>query len=441
MDRKSLIEALKGNGYTGSETDPAAVKSWLGSQGLQTDTVDAPDGTVLKFDDVWAKAPSMKLKAPTAPTRGNQADPGRTPEITIKGRWLDNARKSYDRMAARGETKFADHTEAEWFAAGVRLAAFGSRGKEYEQKAADTEIWHKTMSGLHNYTGGALIPEEFSPEIMWATETYGTAFKLARVRTMTRETLEIPRKTAIGSMVHRLATGSYDVSDDSYDNVTLNARDIGRLIRLNQNLVDDAAVNVADDLMKSITEARAIRIDSDYFLGDGTSTYGNQRGLISALRSGAYINASGGTWSAVTVSDLINLAGVVENVDWARCCFVSSRQFYWQVVMNKDSATSQFRELAGPGINGSDASFRGWPWYFSQVMPTATAATQKCVYFGDFMGGSTIGLRKSIDVAMSDSYYFNTGDLAMRASTRSVVNINSDGRTGTYGNIVGLVTT
>ena len=439
MDRKSLIEALKGNGYTGSDTDPAAVKSWMASQGIDTNEVDAPDGTKLKFDDVWAKAPTMKLRAPSATPVGNPADPGRGPEVMVKGRWREKAKKAYDIKAQLGKTAYADSDEAEFATAQIRLVTAGQ--KHYDQKRADMEIVQKAMAGVHNYTGGALIPESYVAQLIYLTETYGVARKVANVVTMTRDIQRQPRKTGIVTMAHRAATGSFALSDNAYDTVNLTAKDVGCLVKVNINLFDDAAINVADDINSSVAEAQLIREDSDYVLGDGTATYGNQLGLANALPSGAYIDASGNAWSAIVSGDIAKIIGSVENVNPARLAFMGTRQWYAQVGIRMNIELQRFKEIIGPSTGGGDASLLGYPFYFTQVMPTASASASKCLYFGDFMGGSMLGVRKDVQIATSDSFYFDTGDIAIRAHARMNVNIHGDGRGSTYGPIVCLKTT
>jgi HK97 family phage major capsid protein len=242
-------------------------------------------------------------------------------------------------------------------------------------------------------------------------------------------------------MAHRAATGSFALSDNSYDTVNLTAKDIGCLVKVNINLFDDAAINVADDINSSIAEAQLIREDSDYILGDGSATYGNQLGLANALPAGAYINASGGTWASITSGDITKIIGSVENVNPSRLAFLGSRQWFAQVGIRLNVELQRFKDIIGPSTGGGDASLLGYPFYFTQVMPTASAGTSKCLYFGDFVGGSMLGVRKEVQVATSDSFYFDTGDIAIRAHARMNVNIHGDGRGSTFGPIVSLVTT
>ena len=94
------------------------------------------------------------------------------------------------------------------------------------------------------------------------------------------------------------------------------------------------------------------------------------------------------------------------------------------------------------GVPGTPmAYFNGWPVWESQTMPTATAASSKCLYFGDFVGGSMVGLSKDLQIDISKEFGFDKYKTYMRAVTRFAINICGDGRASTYGNIVSLATT
>jgi HK97 family phage major capsid protein len=348
----------------------------------------------------------------------------------------DISKKMYD---AKPKKAFVDADQAEIFGATARLSIMG--GKNYGQKSNDIEIAKKGQVEFDNALGGYLVPEEFVAQLIYATEPYGTARKVANVVRMARDLTRVPRKTGIATMSWAGEGQSTTVSNNGYDNVELAARKLQLLMQASNELLDDAAVSVADDLAASMREAYDKAIDESYFNGDGTSTYGGYIGLKNALPSAAYIDASGNAWSAITSGDFTKALGSLENVDSSRIAMVCSRQFFFQVMMRLEKATSQFKELAGPALAGADASFLGYPVYFSQVMPTASAISTKSVYIGDFVGGSIVGERRDLTIASSEHYAFNTDTWTWRATARAAIAIHGDGRGSTFGNIVALETT
>jgi HK97 family phage major capsid protein len=245
--------------------------------------------------------------------------------------------------------------------------------------------------------------------------------------------MTVPRKTGLASMVPVAETGTMTPADNSYNNVTLTAKKYGVLYQISRELMADSAINIADDVARSIAESQAIAEDNAYFIGDGTSTYANQSGLTVALPSSAYL--TGVSWGTLAVSDFTTAMGRVENVNPARLAFVCSRQFFAQVMLKVDKTANQFKELTMGGLGG-DATFLGYPVFFSQVMPKATGSNVRSCYFGDFTGATMLGDRRQLEIQTSDQFYFNNDSIAVRGTSRFCVDIHGDGRGSTYGPIV-----
>jgi len=456
MDWSKVLNFAKKEGYTGSDTDAAAVQGYLASKSI---TLADADGNDLDLVALAAKPvepePVAQIETDTKSietlSQENEAlreqarqaasalvNAGAVPAAIIKEKSMksDISKKMYD---AKPKKAFVDADQAEIFGATARLSIMG--GKNYAQKSNDIEIAKKGQVEFDNTLGGYLVPEEFVAQLIYATEPYGTARKVANVVRMARDLTRVPRKTGIATMSWAGEGQSTSVSNNGYDNVELAARKLQLLMQASNELLDDAAVSVADDLAASMREAYDKAIDEAYFNGDGTSTYGGYIGLKNALPSAAYIDASGAAWSSITSGDFTKALGSLENVDSSRIAMVCSRQFYFQVMLRLEKATSQFKDLAGPALAGADASFLGYPVYFSQVMPTASAATTKSVYIGDFVGGSIVGERRDLTIASSEHYAFNTDTWTWRATARAAIAIHGDGRGSTYGNIVALETT
>lgn len=136
----------------------------------------------------------------------------------------------------------------------------------------------------------------------------------------------------------------------------------------------------------------------------------------------------------MTLNNFTDAMGTVENVNPARLAFVCSRQFFAQVMLRLDKTANQFKELTMGGLAG-DATFLGYPVFFSQVMATATGASVRSCYFGDFTGATMLGDRRQLEIMTSDQFYFNIDALAVRGSSRFNVAIHGDGRGSTIGPI------
>jgi HK97 family phage major capsid protein len=467
MNRERLLAFARSKGFKG-KADLAELRTWLTDQGFDPDAI-ASGGKTFKLDDVWAKAASIELESDPEPEpepepKAKAAPPVQTGKGYAKVGRVDSktdaepmtaamhqrlAEKSaYKRRIKSGTAAFDDADTAERAGAFFRLAMTKNlEGAEnYGQKARDLEIVGKDMSEGINSAGGALVPQEFDPTLIWLTEQYGVARRIARVQRMSRDSLIIPRRTSLLAMTALGEGGTMTATNNAYDNIELTAKKWGVLIKSSSELLEDSAVNVADDITKSVAEAQAYAEDNTYFNGTGTSTYNGCTGLAAALPSGAYDAASNNTWASQVEADLLGLVGEVVNVKWGQCAFVCSRQFFWAVPMRLAQAKSGntvSTMLLGPerGPMGEDAMLYGFPCYFSQVMPVAGGAAQDILYFGDFKSASVLGDRRDLRIDFSDQRYFDSDQVAWRGTSRFTVNIHGDGRATTVGPIAALHTT
>lgn len=458
-----ILEQLAQKGYAGGK-DLASVKAYIASENLKftDDSGEAVDldAEYKAFEAAQKKAETVltvkratekarQTVENTTTTKGVQsvnAAPAIHANATKSARARYDARvKTFQNGGLSAKTPmFACSDDAELFAASMRLAVAGVHGKQYSQHDNDLAIV-KTMGGLDPTAGGTFVIPEATSSLIYNTEPSGVWSKTANVVTMARDVWSAPRKTGIVSMSHVAASGTISASDNTTDMVELVAKKAGVIIKAQREWFDDAAVNVADDFSSTFIEARDRRIDADWILGDGTSTYGGHVGLVSALPSGAYTNASGGTWASITESDIYGVIGKLQYVKDGRIAIVCSRQFYNSVLMRIDGTRSGTtlteKNAMARAAFGAQAMFGVYPVYFSDQMPTATASTSKVMYVGDFVGGSMIGLREGIFVDQSKDAYWTTDEIGFKATARFAVNIHGDGRGGTVGPIACLQTT
>lgn len=477
MNRKQLLEQARANGYTGA-VDLAAIKAWL----LETNTTITLDGKSVDVDAAWTKAHTISADDPAkaaadhakalrdaeqqvkeakelhakavAANRGTGNRPGDAVDDTKTfGVNLGNLhRKAYNAKAARGGTRFDDADTAEYIGATLRLKTRTDKAGNilpYAQLENDVAIvrnvWgNKTGSPTVNSAYGFFVPDDVQTAVMYATEPFGVARRICSVQPMSRDTWQGNRKTAIVSMSFVAPSGTLNNSDNTYDRIGLTAKEAGVIIRLPNSLLEDSAVNIGDEYAKTFAEAQGILEDQCMFIGDGSSTYGGFVGLKSATQVAATAQATSNTWATQVLGDLELLLGQVANANIADCAYLCSRQYYFQVMfrlMAAGGGNAMANLSAGLGRNlNADAMFFGWPVYFSQQLPIATATTGNCLYFGDFKGGCTLGDRRDLRVETSEHIYFTTDEYAIRATSRIAINVHGDGRGGTFHNIVALKT-
>jgi predicted phage gp36 major capsid-like protein len=113
----------------------------------------------------------------------------------------------------------------------------------------DHGVEARAMNEGSNAAGGALVPEEFSSQVIRRVEEFGT-FPASGVETMsmTRDTMVIPKRLA-GTTAYFIGEGSaITESEPTYGNVNLVAKKLAVSCRMSSEVVEDALVNLADQV-------------------------------------------------------------------------------------------------------------------------------------------------------------------------------------------------
>jgi HK97 family phage major capsid protein len=477
LTRKDIIDTLKKDYAYAGDGSLESVKAFIADAAIE---LVGDDGRPIDLDAAWSAKRAVQIAAPSpAPQdRGSEATPsdadagadrdrksaslsdgaasrmrsamdaGPKPRDIAARSW-DNiaARKRYDRLAAQGRTRFADADTAEYVGAHLRVAVYATKGLQYSRLADDLEITGKAqMTSVHTL-GGYAVPSVVADQVIDLAEQFGVAQRMAEVIRLGANQLLIPRFTSEITFSYAQEDATFTAQDPSGDQVALNPTKSGARVDVTYDLFEDSIINQADALGERFARGAAIRIDRDYFLGDGGSSFGGKVGLISASVVPS-VNASGTSWSAVTIADIVSLIGSVSDVVNANLAFAMSRQAFAQIALRLASAQARnasrdgiFADFGAPdSVPGADAMINGFPVYFSQVMPVATAATTRFAYFGDFRSGSKIGIRREMTVRVADATPVGFDGVTMLATMRTAQSIHGSGKTG-VGPIAALTTT
>ena len=295
------------------------------------------------------------------------------------------------------------------------------------------------QTGGTNADGGFLVPDPLSDAIIDVRDSVGVARQISRVIPMTSDTLSVPKRSGGLTIDYPSEAGSITASDKAWANVSLAVKKQATLSKVSNELLADAVINVADDLASEIGFAFAQASDNELINGDGSSTYGSETGVISALGAAGKVTLDSGETgqSSVTLADLHSVAGKLGDKHHAQAVWVMNRSFYSNVVQKLVYAAggNTVSDIAG----GSGASLFGYQVYLTEQMP-ADAADKCIALFGAFVNGVVIGDRDGVEIAMSDSVYFADDCMGIRATARNDINVHDAGDGSDAGAIVGLFT-
>lgn len=485
MNRKKLMAVLKSAGYAGEATLDA-IQTWLAAENIEIRDADG------KAVDV-AKAFNAKAVIIT-PTEGEQIEirePEDAGDAEIEQDAMEEeeegeaksarnpARKSvdrptlkvdadnfrsktpasfaignadvsaYKRAIQKGTAVFDDPDKAMAFGAFVREAVFRVG------KNSDRDILRKSQLQFENSRGGALVPEIFEPDLIYLFEQFGVSAELADTRTTSSNApIVFPRNTG-GPTVYGLnGEGSSNITESNvtYDNVEMVFKSRYTLIPIPNNLLDASAINIADDIARSITRAFAEEMDDAYFNGDGTSAFFGVTGVREKLTglSGTVANiaglqvASGNEFVDITLEDIDNMLGRLPTYADAGTRLVMHKRLWHGTLANliKAAGGTPKSELNGRTV----PSYEGYPVVFAQKMPKTDANSQVAILAGDFAMGSKIArVRGGIELATSEHSAFGADRLQIRGKHTVAINVHDVGNASATasereaGPIVGLI--
>lgn len=381
----------------------------------------------------------------------NQSNPwAPQPVLPVNGVVPADEKPRYAPHRRMGKLRaFADEQSAfdsgMWLKAVVARSVHGTVDARAENYCAriGLEITNVGTEGS-GVSGGYLTPAPLSSAIIEIREKVGVSRQIAQVLPMSGDSLTVPKRAGGLQVTYPGEAQAIADSDKSWSQVAVAAKKRAVLSYLSQELVDDAVIDIADNLVAEMAYSLALREDDEIINGDGTSAYGGIRGLLQSVGSaGVHVNSADDrdAWGEFTMVDLLDLMAKLPDRFYAYGpAFVTSHSFY-------NSVMARLAYAAG-GVTASEVlhgtsnvrQFLGHPVYLTSAMPTTTGTSQKCCIFGAFRAAVLLGDRGGIRISRSDDFRFSEDLIALRAVARYDANIHEPGDGSNAGAYVCLAT-
>lgn len=292
---------------------------------------------------------------------------------------------------------------------------------------------------------GALVPDEMAQAIIDLREQYGIARQLCQVFPMGSDTLGIRRRKA-GVTAYFTAEGvAPTVSDKTWDAVNLVAKKLSALSVMSKELVEDAVIDVAQDLANEMAYAFAAKEDDCWLNGDGTSTYGGIFGIRTKIidgnhTAGAIDGATGhDTFAEIDADDLLSVIGVLPQYADKNAKWVCSKRAK-ALVFDALAVAAGGNNIVNMGEK-PQATYLGDPIVISQQMPTAITdiSDTAMLLYGDFMMGCAMGDRRGFTMQVLRERYAELGQIGVLGDERFDIVNHGLGDTSTAGPVVALI--
>ena len=243
-------------------------------------------------------------------------------------------------------------------------------------KAPGPEILNALQVGT-DIEGGYLVPDEFERTLIEALDEENIFRRIAKVIHSNSGDKKIPVVASKGTAAWVDEEGSYGESDDTFGQTSLGAYKLGTLIKISEELLNDAAFDMESYIAKEFARRIGAKEEEAFFIGDGT---GKPTGILAAT-GGAQVGITTAGSTAITADEVIDL-------------YFSLRVPYRKnaVWIMNDATVSFIRKLKdGQGqylwepslVSGTPNKILGREVITSPFMPTI-AAGAKTIAFGDF---------------------------------------------------------
>jgi len=258
--------------------------------------------------------------------------------------------------------------------------------------------------------GGVLVPDEFYNGIVMKLREFNVIRPLATIVSTTSGVLKIPRETSAGSAAWTAEGVAYNESEDVFGEISLDAHKASRIVKVSEELAQDAAFDLEGFLAARFAESFADLEEDAFVDGDGS---GKPRGFLSDTTLGTTASAT----NAITFDELTDLFHSVKPAYRSRATWVMNDSTIKLLAKIKTGVASDNRYLWRESLSaGSPMTLMGRPVVACNQMPAATTGL-KAVAFGDF-SYFWIGQRSTMPVIRLNERYRELGLIGFAGNLR-----------------------
>lgn len=423
-------------------------------------------GRIDRLRKIAAKERELRgIVSRSAPAAGKGAAPAKSDTTTEDRKMVAADSKPYA-VPRRGHIRgFGSDAGAE-----RRAYAVGQWALGYLYGNASARRWcaengvleSRVQSEAVAAAGGNLIPTILSDQVIQLINEYGVFRPNAKVQPMPGPYLEIPRRTGGLTAYPMAENDSTQQSTKNWDKVTLTARKWGVEVRLSNEVLADAVIDLASDLTEEMARAFAYAEDNAGFNGDGSSAFQNITGIIPAMsvttttggqnpvvtgQKGMYTSAAAASFETFSVADFTYALATLPlyaraNAKW----YISP--VGWAASMQRLALTSgSGTGLAGGNTQGDIENalglrFMGYPVVLTNALDQTlgTDNSKVKVVFGDLSQGTVLGDLRAITYRTSTERFFELDQTVMLATSRFDIKVHGVGTQTAAGPIVCMKT-
>jgi len=248
----------------------------------------------------------------------------------------------------------------------------------------------------------ALIPEEFSREIITHIPDESAAMALFRRVAMSRAQFRIPAESALATAYFVSGdTGVKQTSQSAWSNLYLNAEELAAIVPIPENVFDDVDYDLWAVIRPQLTEAIGRALDAAIFFGTNKPASWPQAIVPAATAAGNTTTVGLPAASGGIVGDISAAMATVEADGFDVDGMVADRTMRGKLRDARGTTGEQLQTGNGTDAEQAQASVYSVPIRYAMpgLWPTGTGAAQAVV--GDFTQG-LLGVRQDITFKILD---------------------------------------
>jgi HK97 family phage major capsid protein len=290
-------------------------------------------------------------------------------------------------------------------------------------------------------TGGYLVPQPIVTEIIKNRDNVGIAAQVANIVQMTSDTLTLPEETTRPTVYYPAESVAITASEGALKTHKLVVSKRAAVVYVTRELMADAAISAADWVVDQLSYEFAYAMDNELLNGNGTSTFGGEVGLISAMGTAGRIesNANEDLVSELDLDEwertVAKLPGKFHN--YGPKWIMNRATFFGSCLVLGNAAGGNTISMLQGGLTG--LQWMGYPVVLSDLMPTPAASTTAAL-FGAFDRAVTIGDRGDMRLETDASVRFLNDEVAIKMTHRYDILVHNPGDATNAGAYVALRT-
>lgn len=258
--------------------------------------------------------------------------------------------------------------------------------------------------------GGYLVPDEFENTLVQGLNENTVIRAHAHVITTSSGLHKIPVVAAHGSAAWIDEEGAYTESDDVFGQVQLDAHKVGTIIKVSEELLNDAAFDLEGYIRTEFIRRIGDKEEEAFLTGNGTS---KPTGIFNGT-GGGEVGVTTAAANAITADELIDLFYSLKAPYRKNAIWILNDSTVKVIRKLKDSTGNY---LLQPALkDGEVSTILGRP-YFTSAFAPEIASGAKTIAFGD-LSYYWIGDRQGISFKRLNELYAGNGQIGFLASKR-----------------------